>query len=222
MQPNLETQCEKEKKKKKRKENPSPKTQWKGMEKRKEKRKKPLQPNIETDVKRIGKKRRKKKKRIEKGVSQTQRERQKKKKKRRWRVLERVKGLTVGPSICVYLQKCHHNFVSITWKNLKCVFNFHNSSLKNKIIKWWKQNLKTNPNKLSLHRSHHFWVMSDGNKVMSNENTKTKQLLSPCHVVILLIAEVSCKRKMTPIECSQAKTSAYDYFLMTASFYGNW
>ena len=32
--------------------------------------------------------------------------------------------------VCNY-KKCHHNSVSITWKHLKYVFNFHNSSLKN-------------------------------------------------------------------------------------------
>ena len=60
-------------------------------------------------------------KRIEKG--ETQRERQKKekkkkekekKKKKKTTVLERAKGLIVGPSMCVYLQKCHHNSVFIT------------------------------------------------------------------------------------------------------------
>ena len=40
----------------------------------------------------------------------------------------------VGPSLCVYLQKYHHNSVSITWKHLKCVFSFHNSLLKNQRI----------------------------------------------------------------------------------------
>ena len=32
--------------------------------------------------------------------------------------------------VCNY-KKCYHNSVSITWKHLKYVFNFHNSSLKN-------------------------------------------------------------------------------------------
>ena len=63
-------------------------------------------------------------------------------------LLERAKGMIVSPSMCVYLQKCHHNFVSITWKHLKCIFSFYNSSLKNQKIEWWKKNLKTNPNKL--------------------------------------------------------------------------
>ena len=76
----------------------------------------------------------------------------------------------VSPSLCVYLQKCHHNSVSIPWKHLKCVFNFHNSSLKNQIIEWWKQKLKTSPNKPFSHGTHIFWVMGDG-------NTKTKQPL---------------------------------------------
>ena len=36
-----------------------------------------------------------------------------------------------GSQQCVYLPKCHGNSVSISQKHLKCVFNFHNSSLKN-------------------------------------------------------------------------------------------
>ena len=93
----------------------------------------------------------------------------KKKKKKRGEWSQKLR--LVGPSMCVYLQDCHHNSVSITWKHLKCVFSFHNSSLKNQRIKWWKRNLKTNLNKLSLRGSHHFWVMGDG-------NTKTKQPLN--------------------------------------------
>ena len=76
----------------------------------------------------------------------------------------------VGPSLCVYLQKCHHNSVSITWKHIKFVFNLYNSSLKNQIIKLWKQKLKTSSNKPFSHGTHIFWVMGDG-------NTKTKQPL---------------------------------------------
>ncbi len=37
-----------------------------------------------------------------------------KKKKKKTTVLEREKGLTVGFSMCVYLQKCHYNSVSIS------------------------------------------------------------------------------------------------------------
>ena len=74
------------------------------------------------------------------------------------------------PTVCVYLPKGHGNSVSITQKHLKCVFSFHNSSLKNHRIEWWKQNLKTNPNKLSLSGSHHFWVMSNENRVMGDGN----------------------------------------------------
>ena len=75
--------------------------------------KKKLQPNLENNVKKKEKKKKKKKKRIEKGVSQTQRDIHKKEKKRKL-VLERAKGLTMGPSMCAYLQKCHHNTVSVT------------------------------------------------------------------------------------------------------------
>ena len=41
-------------------------------------------------------------------------EKKEKRKEKKTTVLERAKGLTIGPSMCVYLQKCHHNFVSIT------------------------------------------------------------------------------------------------------------
>ena len=40
------------------------------------------------------------------------------------------------PPMCVYLPKCHGNSVLITWKYLKYVFSFHNSSLKNQRIEW--------------------------------------------------------------------------------------
>ena len=95
-------------------------------------------------------------------------------------------ALIVGPSMCVYLQKCHHNLVSITQKHPKLVFRFANSLLKNQKIEWGKQNLKTNPNSLSLRGSHHFWVMSDENRVMGDGNTKiqtapkTQWLTHPC------------------------------------------
>ena len=39
---------------------------------------------------------------------------------------------------------------------------------------WWKQK----PNELLNHGSHHFWVMGDGNRVMSYGNNKSKQLLN--------------------------------------------
>jgi len=72
------------------------------------------------------------------------------------------------PAVCVYLPKCQGNSVSITQKHLKCVFSFLNSSLKNQRIEWWKQKLKTNPNKPNNCESHQFWVMGDGNRVMSD------------------------------------------------------
>ena len=50
------------------------------------------------------------------------------------------------PAMCAYLPKCQENSVFITWKYPKCVFSFTNSLLKNQIIEWWKQKLKTNPN----------------------------------------------------------------------------
>ena len=79
--------------------------------------------------------------------------------------------------MCVYLPKCYHNSVSITQKHPKVVFSFANSLLKNQIIEWWKQNLKTQPNRLSLCGTHQFWVMSDENRVMGDENCKSKQPL---------------------------------------------
>ena len=135
---------------------------------------------------RKGRKRRKKKERTNACSEEQGKKRDKKKEK--WRRKEKKKLKKekkreewsqklqlVGPSMCVYLQDCHHNSVFITWKHLNSVFSFHNSLLKNQRIEWWKQNLKTNPNKLSLCGSHHFWVMGDGNKVMGDGNTKTKQ-----------------------------------------------
>ena len=41
----------------------------------------------------------------------------------------------------------------------------------------WKQSYE-NPNNLFSHGSHHFWVMSYGNRVMSYGNSKSKQPLS--------------------------------------------
>ena len=49
--------------------------------------------------------------------------------------------------------------------------SFHNSSLKNQRIEWWKQN----PNGLLNLGSHHFRVMSYGNRVMSYWKSKSKQ-----------------------------------------------
>ena len=50
-------------------------------------------------------------------------------------VLKRCTGETLlwlwVPAMSIYLPKCHGNSILITWKHLKCVFSFHNSSLKN-------------------------------------------------------------------------------------------
>ena len=51
-------------------------------------------------------------------------------------------GIRWVPSGWVKLQKCHITQFSITWKYSKCVFSFHNSSLKNQRIEWLKQKLK--------------------------------------------------------------------------------
>ena len=82
------------------------------------------------------------------------------------------KALTMGPCVWVYLQKCYHYSVFITKKkNLKLVSNFCNSLLKYVRIKWWKQIQKTKPNKPCLRGTHHFWVISEKNRVMSDRNS---------------------------------------------------
>ena len=63
---------------------------------------KKMQPNLETNVKR---KEKKKKKRIEKGdldPTWKTKKKKKKKKKKKTTVLERAKGLTIGPLMCVF------------------------------------------------------------------------------------------------------------------------
>ena len=102
-------------------------------------------------------------------------------KKREKRVWERksrwvIAGMTrqdkpVGSVSVMKLPYCHYNSISITWKHLKCVFSFHNLSLKNQRIEWWKQKLKTSPNKPFSHGTHIFWVMGD-------RNWKSKQTLN--------------------------------------------
>ena len=72
------------------------------------------------------------------------------------------------PSGWVKLQKCHITQFSITWKHLKYVFSFYNSSLKNQRIEWCKQKLKTNPNKPFSHGTHQFWAMGNENRVMGD------------------------------------------------------
>ena len=61
------------------------------------------------------------------------------------------------------LPKCHRSSVSITQKHLKLVSSFYNSSLNLVRIELWKQNLRTNPNKCLLYRTHQFCVMGDEN-----------------------------------------------------------
>ena len=77
-------------------------------------------------------------------------------------------NMWMGPLSSIELQKYRHNLVFITQKQLKLVFSFCISLLKNPRIEWWKQNLKTNPNKLHLFGSHHFWMMNDENWVMND------------------------------------------------------
>ena len=47
------------------------------------------------------------------------------------------------------LQKWHWKQSYENWKHLKCVFNFHNSSLKNQRIEWWKQKPETKSKRTS-------------------------------------------------------------------------
>ena len=67
---------------------------------------------------------------------------EKKRKKEKEKRRARQKLRLMGSSLCVYLQKCHHNSVSITWKHLKYVFSFHNSSLKIKELSDGNKNWK--------------------------------------------------------------------------------
>ena len=134
-------------KKKKKKETKPRNPMWKGKKRRKKKKKKKTRPNVKG----------KKKKKEDNAC---------------WREQKVWPDLTTlwlwVPQICVYLPKCRHNFVSITQIHLNVVFNFHNSSLKNQRIEWWKQKLKTNPNKPNSHGAHQFWVISDENRMMGN------------------------------------------------------
>ena len=88
----------------------------------------------------------------------------------------------VGSINWVKLRKCHLISISITQKHLKLVSSFCNSLLKYVRIEWMKQIQKTKPNKLMLHGTHHFWVMSERNCVMSDGNieiqTTTKSSLT--------------------------------------------
>ena len=106
----------------------------------------------------------------------------KEKRRRRRRRPDLTTYMLWVPQICVYLPNFHHNSVSITQKHLKVVFSFHNSSLKNQIIEWWKQKLKTNPNKPNSHGTQQFGDMGDENRVMDDGNTKSKQPLSIFHL----------------------------------------
>ena len=123
------------------------------------------------------KKEKKKKPTLETQCEKERKEGKKKKKEKRRR--RRRPDLTTYmlwvPQICVYLPNFHHNSVSITQKHLKVVFSFYNSSLKNQRIEWWKQKLKTNPNKPNSRGTQQFWDMGDKNRVMDDGNTKSKQ-----------------------------------------------
>ena len=45
---------------------------------------------------------------------------------------------------------------------------------------YFTENWKQKPNRLLSYGSHHFWVMDDGNRVMSYGNSKSKQPLKGC------------------------------------------
>ena len=80
----------------------------------------------------------------ESGLGRNEEEEKKKKKKKkekRWfEGWDRTQKM--GATMSIYLQKCHWKQSYGNWKQLKCVFNFHNSSLKNQRIEWWKQKLE--------------------------------------------------------------------------------
>ena len=89
--------------------------------------------------------------------------RKKKERSDRWG-RERKSNLTrlVGPSnVCLFTKMpwklSFHNL-----KTPKSCFQFPNLSFKNQRIEWWKQKLKTNPNKPNNRGTHQFWVMGDG------------------------------------------------------------
>ena len=65
-------------------------------------------------------------------------------KKKKFKKNPKVKhcGWTVR-ELWVSLRKCHRKQSYGNWKHLKCVFSFHNSSLKNQRIEWSKQKLKS-------------------------------------------------------------------------------
>ena len=78
-------------------------------------------------------------------------------------------SLIVGPSN-VYL------FTKMSWK-----LSFHNlKTLKNQKIEWWKQKLKTNPNKPFCYGTHQFWVMGNENRVMGDRKHEIQTALSLC------------------------------------------
>ena len=62
------------------------------------------------------------------------------------------------------------------WKQLKCVFNFHNSPLKNQRIEWWKQSVG-GAKRTSRYGPHHFLVMSYENRELSYGNRSSKHPL---------------------------------------------
>ena len=141
---------------------------WRRKERKRTKKKKKNGRWSESVKKKERKKKKEEKEEEEKGrwVSQWRRKERKSKeeKKKEKRKRKDVTSLWPWvPQMYVYLPKCHHNSVSITQKHPKVVFSFANSSLKNQRIKWWKQNLKTQPNRLPLHGTHQFWVMGDKN-----------------------------------------------------------
>ena len=100
-------------------------------------------------------------------------EERKKKRKRKKRVhlARKRQDTNMGPTIWIYLQKCHCNFVSITQKQQNFVFIFTNSSLNLVIYEWWKQKMETHQKKPCMCGIHKFWVMSDEWLKTQNPNT---------------------------------------------------
>lgn len=94
-------------------------------------------------------------------------------------------SLTMGFTDVRVYEIATRYFVFVTQKHLKLVFVFSNSLPDLVRIEWW--NPKTHPNKHLLHGNHLFWVMSIGNRVMSDGNPQiqtTPHCLLLCYQMI--------------------------------------
>ena len=147
--------CEKEKKKRKKRKTKKtrPDLAWKGKEKKEEK---------EDQCERKKKKRR----RIRPKLTEPS-EKKKMVKSCGW-------PLTSGSFIVCLITKML--LETEFWKlKTKYVFSFHNSSLKNQRIEWWKQKLETNPNRVFFLGPTYFdsWVMETKLWLMKTTNSNS-------------------------------------------------